>query len=249
MREEIPLPLLLLLLTPVVMGGVGPTWRRETPVYSTLPDPNNNNNIFQAQQPNNVNFPQQPPFQGQPLPQQQFQGPLQEPFAFQGPQQDPQQQFQFQQDSFLPIQDQGFDDSNNQLEESSSIGGTLSGLMNSLLEGTGLGGVLDRMSEMWENLTGGVFGGMSRVMMGMLALPFMIPMAAIPLGVGAMALMAFPILQLTLPGIRRSFREGAVLTQSVLVSEECMERLSCNLAKRFPYDSFFSRLLTPVTPI
>lgn len=119
--------------------------------------------------------------------------------------------------------------------------------MSSLLENTGLGAVMNRLSEMWTNLTGGsefFSSGMSRVMMGAMALPIMLPMAAIPLGMGALALMSFPILQLTIPGIRRSFREGATLTQSVLTSDECMERLSCNLARltnKFPYDGIFSR--------
>jgi len=83
---------------------------------------------------------------------------------------------------------------------------------------------------------------MSRIMMGAMALPVLLPMAAVPMGLGAMALMSLPILQLTLPGIRRSLNDGATQAHSILSSEECMERLSCNLAKRFTTYDIFSRL-------
>lgn len=78
---------------------------------------------------------------------------------------------------------------------------------------------------------------MSRVAMGVMALPLMLPMAALPIGLGALGLMALPILQLTLPGIRRSLGEGAGL----LRSEQCIERLSCNLARRWQSDAIFER--------
>lgn len=110
--------------------------------------------------------------------------------------------------------------------------------MNTLLEGTRFSNLFSRVREMWSGLSDQLGGGfMSRVAMGAMALPIMLPMAAVPIGLGALGLMAFPILQLTLPGIRRSISTGG----SLLASEECMERLSCNLAKRFEYDALFSR--------
>jgi len=121
------------------------------------------------------------------------------------------------------------------------------GVFTRVMDFLGISGFFNRMSAAWAALSGSSDDpdGSSSSFMSRIAMPMMLlPMAAIPIGMGIMGLLAFPVLQLSLPVVRRSLSSTAALTSDVLGSEECAERITCTLAraaKRFPYEDWISR--------
>lgn len=128
-----------------------------------------------------------------------------------------------------------FTDGGSFFDNLPSIGGITSGITgtaSSIAQGIGLGSL-------------GIFGSLLVLIVGA---PLIVFAILFPAAVLVIAILGFPVLQVTLPPsdpfLGRKLKSGLFETarkaREVLLSEECMERVSCEMARKarqLPYEN------------